>query len=183
MLSKLAASFSTPKKTAHSEKFSSGLRLTVRPFCVATDTAIVFTWMSREFAGPLLAMPHPPQELEEFYTSMIASDFAQPFMGLVNDSPVCQIDIFKTQQDIVSLSYPARPGDYGLQLTLAPLTAQDNMTLLLNISLEHFFSFPQVGRIIVNIEEGDEYLRQLFKKSGFRTLSRTKRGVILLMTP
>jgi hypothetical protein len=166
MLSESAALFSTPKKAPQ--------RLTVRPFCVATDTSIVFKWMSREFAGPLLTMSHPPQELEELYTSMIESDFAQPFMGLVNDTPVCQMDIYKTQQDIISLNYPARAGDFRLQLIVAPLTAQDNMIVLLRTCLEHFFSFPEVGRIIVDMEAGDIYLRQLFKKMGFRSLHEVR---------
>jgi hypothetical protein len=185
MSTKPTASFSTPKKAAHPEQFasglctsflSSGLRLTVRPFCVATDIPIVFKWMGQEFAGPLLARSQPPHELEEFYTSVIESDFAQPFMGLINDTPVCQLDIYKTQLDIISLSYPARPGDYGLQLTLAPLIAEDNMALLLRTCLEYFFSFPEVGRIIVNIEAENEHLRQLFKKLRFRILSDAHNG-------
>lgn len=144
------------------------LRITVQPLCVATDVSIVFKWMSEEYAGPLLNRPQPPQELEEFYTSMIESDFAQPFMGLVNDIPICQMDIYRMQQDVLSLSYPVKPGDYELQLMVAPLTAQDHMLLLLQASLEYFFSFPEVGRIIVNIENGNEYNEQLFKKAGFR---------------
>ncbi|HVU57145.1 MAG TPA: GNAT family N-acetyltransferase [Puia sp.] len=192
MSSKSTALFSTPKKSSHPEKFSPGLctsflplgiertfikelperqlRITVRPFCVATDVSILFKWMSQEYAGPLLARSRHPQELEESYTSMIESDFAQPFMGLINDTHVCQMDIYKTQQDVLSLSYPARPGDYGLQLVVAPLAVQDNMNLLLKTCLEHFFSFPEVGRIIVNIEDGNEYHRRLFKKLGFRSL-------------
>ena len=192
MSSKPTALFSSPKKAAHPEKFSSGLctsflptgiekiftrelpeqqlRIDVRPFCVATDISIVFKWMSQEYAGPLLTRSQPPQELEESYTTMIESDFAQPFMGLVNDTPVCQMDIYRMQQDVLSLSYPARPGDFEWQLIIAPLTVQDHMLLLIQASLEYFFSFPEVGRIIVNIENGNEYHRQLFKKVGFRSL-------------
>jgi hypothetical protein len=80
------------------------------------------------------------------------------------------MDIYRMQQDVLSLSYPARPGDYGLQLTVAPLAVQDNMLLLLQTCLGYFFSFAEVGRIIVNIEEGNEYHRQLFRKAGFRSL-------------
>jgi hypothetical protein len=101
---------------------------------------------------------------------MIASDFAQPFMVLVNDVPVCQMDIYKTQQDVLSLSYSARPGDYGLQLVVAPLAVQDNIVLIIKTCLEYFFSYPEVGRILVNVEEGNEYYDHLFKNAGFRSL-------------
>jgi hypothetical protein len=193
MSTKSSALFSTPKKTAHPEKFSHGLgvsslpsgmernvfvknipeqdlQITVRPFCTATDLPILFKWMSREFAGPLLTRDRPPHELEESYASMIESDFAQPFMGLINDVPICQLDIYKAQQDAISLSYPARPGDYSLQLVVAPLAVQDNMVFLIKACLEHFFSFPEVGRILVNVDDSSEYNNQLFKKAGFRGL-------------
>lgn len=192
MSTKSTVLLSTPKKAAHPGIRSSGLctsflpsgqervfvkeisehqlRITVRSLSVATDISTLFKWMSQEYAGPLLARSSPPQELEESYASMIASDFAQPFMVLVNDVPVCQMDIYKTQQDVLSLSYAARPGDYGLQLVVAPLAVQDNMVLILKTCLEYFFSFPEVGRILVNVEEGNEYYDQLFKKAGFRSL-------------
>src|SRR5882757_7006502 len=122
------------------------LRISVRPFCVATDLSILYQWMSREYAGPLLLRPQPSEELEESYLSMLASDFAQPFMGLLNDVPVCQVDVYKTQQDAISLYYNARPGDYGIHLFLAPLTVQENILILLRTCLEYFFSFPEVDR-------------------------------------
>jgi hypothetical protein len=193
MSTESTALFSTPKKTAHPKKVSSGLcisllptglerevftkeipgqplRITVRPFCVATDVPMLFKWLSQEYAGPLLSMTQPPYELEESYASMVESDFAQPFIGLVNDIPVCQMDIYKTQQGAISLSYPARTGDYGLQLVVAPLAVQDNMVHLIGACLEHFFSFPEVGRIIVDVDAGSEYNKGLFRKAGFRSL-------------
>ena len=185
MSSSPTALFLSPKKAAHPEKtssgscisfLSSGLRFAVRPLCVASDVPVLFKWMSQEYAGPLLTRSHPPQELEESYASMIESDFAQPFMGLVNDVPVCQMDIYRMQQDVLSLSFPARPGDYGLQLVVAPLAVQDNMLVLIRTCLEYFFSFPEVGRIIVNIEEGNEYHRQLFRKAGFRSFCDIRTG-------
>src|SRR5258708_25819053 len=113
-----------------------------------------------------------PRELEESYSSMIESDFAQPFMGMVNNVPVCQVDIYKTLQDAISLYYDARAGDYGLQLVVAPLAIQDNIATLIRICLEYFFSFPEVGRIIADIETKNEWTNTLFKMAGLRWLSK-----------
>jgi len=146
------------------------LRISVRPFCVATDVPILYKWMSQEYAGPLLSHTQPPQELEESYACMIECDFAQPFMGLVNDVPICQMDVYKTQQDAISLYYDARPGDYGIQLVLAPLAIQENMIVLIKTCLEYFFSFPEVGRIVADIDTSSEWTNMLFKKAGFRSL-------------
>jgi len=133
---------------------------------------VVYKWLCREYAGPLLARTQPPHELEESYTCMIESDFAQPFMGLINDAPVCQVDVYKTQQDAISLYYDARPGDYGIQLVPAPLAIQQNMALLVSTCLEYFFSFPEVGRIIADIDTRNEWSTTLFKKAGFRSVQK-----------
>ncbi|MBN9386185.1 MAG: GNAT family N-acetyltransferase [Chitinophagaceae bacterium] len=148
------------------------LRITVRPLCIATDLPVLYKWMSREYAGPLLTRTQPPHELEEFYTCMIESDFAQPFMGLIGDVPVCQVDVCKSQQDAISLHYNARPGDYHMQLVSAPLAVQQNMILLVRTCLEYFFSFPEVGRIVADIDTENEWNNTLFKKAGFRNIQQ-----------
>jgi len=150
------------------------LSISVRALQLATDVPVIYKWMSYQYAGPLLDRDVPPRELEESYSSMIESDFAQPFMGLVNDVPVCQVDVYKTQQDALSLYYPARPGDYGLQLVLAPLAIQNNMVLLVTACLEYFFSFPEVGRVVADIETRNEWTNTLFKSCGFRSSQKIR---------
>jgi len=187
----------TPVRAAFAEELSSGLctsllpsgiergvaftetpdkklRVSVRPFCVSTDVSIVYKWMSQEYGGPLLARVQPPEELEESYSSTIASDFAQPFMALINDVPVCQVDVYKAQQGAISLYYNARPGDYGIQVLPAPLAIQQNMILLVRTCLEYFFSFQEVGRIVADIDIKSEGDTTLFRKAGFRASQKIR---------
>lgn len=148
------------------------LKISVRPFCIATDLPVLYKWMSQEYAGPLLSHLQPPHDMEEFYATMIESDLAQPFMGLINDVPVCQIEVCKTQQDAISLYYNARRGDYRIQMVSAPLAVQENMILLVKTCLEYFFSFPEVGRIVADIDTGNEWSNTLFKKAGARSAQK-----------
>ncbi|HWK02743.1 MAG TPA: GNAT family N-acetyltransferase [Puia sp.] len=150
------------------------LSVSVRALCLATDVPVIYKWMTYQYAGPLLTKDVPPRELEESYSCMIDSDFAQPFMGLVNNVPVCQIDIYKTLQDAISLYYDARPGDYGLQLVVAPLAIQDNIAILIRTCVEYFFSFPEVGRIIADIDLKNEWTNTLFKMAGFRCTQKVR---------
>jgi len=85
------------------------LSLSVKAFDPVADTPALYKWMSLEYEGPLKGRPIPPQALQESYTCMIESDFAQPFLGLINGNPVCQVNIYKTQQDVISLYYDSRP--------------------------------------------------------------------------
>lgn len=144
------------------------LFISVKGLCLTTDVPILYKWMRSQYAGPLLNRDVPPRELEESYASMIESDFAHPFMGLINETPVCQVNIYKTSQDAISLYYDARPGDYGLQLIVGPLAIQDNIAVLLRTCLDYFFSFPETGRFVADIETKNEWTNTLFKMAGFR---------------
>jgi acetyl CoA:N6-hydroxylysine acetyl transferase len=191
MSTKPTVLYAAPKNFDHPEDMSSGLcaslfhsgiergvtskelpeqhlRVSVRPFNVDTDIATLYKWMCQEYAGPLLHRTQPPSEMEELYLSMIESDISQPFMGLINDVPICQIDVYKAQQDAISLYYNARPGDYGIKMELAPLVLQQNITLLLQTCLEYFFSFPEVGRIVADIDMRNDSNQHMFKEAGFR---------------
>ena len=143
------------------------LTISVRTLCVDKDIPVMYHWMSQEYAGYLVERDGPPEELKESYSCMLKSMHAQPYMGLVNDIPVCQLDIYKVQQDAISLSYPARPGDYGLNMLMAPLVIHGNVLLLLKLWLEYFFSFDEVERIIVDVEAENEWLKNLFSHAGF----------------
>jgi len=191
MSTKSTALYATPTNLDHPEDMSSGLcasllhhgiergitskelpeqylRVSVRPFNVDTDVSTLYKWMSQEYGGPLLHRAQPPSEMDELYASMIESDISQPFMGLINDVPICQIDVYKTQQDAISLYYNAKPGDYGIKIELAPLVLQQNIILLLQTCLEYFFSFPEVGRIVADIDMRNDSNEHMFKKAGFR---------------
>jgi acetyl CoA:N6-hydroxylysine acetyl transferase len=143
--------------------------ISVRALSLSTDIPVIYNWVSRDQTHPRSWSTRDAlRELEAAYTSILESDFAQPFMGLVNGAPVCQLDIYKTRQDAISLYYDDRPGDYGLNWLTAPLCQQEHMLALLKACLEYFFSFPEVGRIITDIESGNEWMHILFKKAGFR---------------
>src|SRR5579859_1925428 len=147
---------------------SGNITIGIRPMHPDTDTPIIYHWISQEYAGGLEESNLPPQGLEEAYASMLDSDFVRPFMGLVNDVPVCQLEICKTSKDILSLHYEAGPDDFGLRLLLAPLVNQDHILLLLRMWLKHLFAFDEIDRIVVDVESGNEWLTVLFIKAGFR---------------
>lgn len=120
-----------PGKVALKTLSDSSLSFSVRPLCVPADLPVIYGCMSREYSDCLSPDDMPPPQLEEAYSSILASDFAQSFMGLVNDIPVCQVDIYKTKMDAISLCYEARPGDYGLHLLTAPRAVRNHAVELL----------------------------------------------------
>jgi hypothetical protein len=158
---------SAPGKVILKNNPGSKLSLSLRPLSLATDLPLIYSWINQEYSTSLPAEP-PLRQLDQAYSSIMASDFAQPFMGLVNDVPVCQVDVYKTRLDVISLYYESIPGDYGLHLLNAPQTAPAHEAELLSASIRHFFSFPEVGRIITDVEAGNKQANALMKKLGFQ---------------
>ena len=145
----------------------STLSLSLRPVSLATDLRLIYGWISQGHSAGSPAVDQPLRQLKQAYSSIISSDFAQPFMGLVNNVPICQLDIYKTRLDVISLYYGALPGDYGLHLLSAPQTKRDQEAELLGACIRHFFSFPEIGRIIMDVEAGDKWMNAQIKKLGF----------------
>jgi Acetyltransferase (GNAT) domain len=147
--------------------------LSVRPLSVVTDLPVIYSWMCSQYAVTMPAGLSLP-ELDEAYSSVLASDFAQPFIALINDLPICQVDVYKTKLDAISLSYEARQGDYGLHLLYDAQTDQDRLNQLLRACTGYFLSFPEVGRMVIDIETDNKWMNKLVRNMGFRWRKKIK---------
>lgn len=154
----------------HTYCADSNIHFSVRILQPGRDIPVIYRWMSMEYADSLVARNSPPDRLDESYTCMLESDFTQPYMGLVNDIPVCELDICKARMSLTGIYYPAQKGDYSVNLLLAPLVSQDHALALMHIWMKYFFSFPEVDRIVTDIEKGSEWLHTLFSRAGFSFL-------------
>ena len=149
--------------------------LSLRPLSLDIDIPTITHWMGFERrTDPARNAISAIVQLEEVHASIQQSNIAQAFMGLVNDVPVCQLDICHSRQHELSIYYPAREGDYILNLLMAPLCVQDQMIALLRTTLRYFFAFSEVSRIVTDVEHDNEWIIQLYKKAGFQLAGRTK---------
>ncbi len=128
----------------------------------------IYKWISGESAGHVSLSDPEPGLLREAYSSLLASDAAQVFIGMADDHPFCEIDLFKVRQHAISLAYEDRPGDYYLDLLPAPPTPREHMSELLNHAMGYFFSFDEVRRIMTEADRQYEWMNGLLTCSGFR---------------
>jgi hypothetical protein len=148
--------------------------VSLRPLCLDTDLPIIYKWVNQEYIKGFWPMNGPIQELGQTYSYIMESDFAQSFIALVNDVPTCQVDIYHALQDEASLYYEARPGDYVIHLLMAsPNLVIPNLSLsILQACLSHFFSYPEVKRVIAEPDTENEQDNKLVAKAGFRLLQK-----------
>jgi len=165
---------SAPGKVILKNRPGHSLSLSLRALNLAKDLPLIYEWMMHGYPGSIPADP-PVQQLSQAYSSILASDFAQPYIGQVNDVPICQMDIYRTRMDVISLCYESLPGDYGLHLLNAPQATQDHQAGLLGAAVRYFFSFPEVGRLVTDVEAGDEWMNTLMKRLGFQHHKKIKK--------
>ncbi|MHA4808800.1 GNAT family N-acetyltransferase [Flavitalea flava] len=144
------------------------ITVSARPLSLEGDIPVIYNWLKNEVGGPLKAGKNPPAEFLETYALMQESSCAQSFIGEINTLPVCLLEVFKVREDMISLYYEARPGDYGLRLTMAPLVVQDHAFALIEVFVSYFLSFPEVNRIVAEVDPDKDWINSLFPKAGFR---------------
>jgi hypothetical protein len=137
--------------------------ITIRPFCITRDLAVIGHWETRlQRAGQLVAASY-------LYTG--DSDFARSFMVLVNErTPVCQVDISEAGKDELSECYQARPGDHIVRFLFN--TEKNTIRLLhvkaLQACIAYFFSFPEIKQLVADTDLTEPLHQELVQKAGFR---------------
>jgi acetyl CoA:N6-hydroxylysine acetyl transferase len=131
------------------------------------DMTVIYKWINEGCGGQLPLADQESDLFKEAYSSIQASDAVQVFIGMIDDSPVCEIELYQARQHAISLSFESRPGDYYLDLLSPPSGPHGYMADLLHHSLEYFFSFGEVSRIMAEADINNEWMNELLKSAGF----------------
>jgi len=130
-------------------------------------------WLSREFTrrqAPWVQLPE--KHLRETFCTMLQCDFAQPFIGLINDQPAFLIEICDGDKHCDGLEegpHVFASGDHSIRLILSPTAINTRFfsQYALLSSLEHFFSYKQVQRIVWVLHEKDRHNINLASQLSF----------------
>jgi hypothetical protein len=151
-----------------SKKFpDKGYHLSLRRFCISTDMQAIYHWAwKKDSAANLLASS---------YTYTNESSFARSFMVFMNEStPVCQVDICRSQQDDICDHYKAVPGDFVIRMLihLQKKKPKQFYVDVLKTCLEYFFLSPEVERVIIEPDVENERYNDLVINTGFHFQQR-----------
>lgn len=145
--------------------------ISMRPFCSDTDMPVIKKWINEDCGGQIF-LDQEPDLLADSYCGIADSDAAQIFIGMVDDSPVCEIEIHKVSQHAISLAYEAKEGDHYLDLLPTLSKPQPHMSELLSNAMEYFFSFGEVNRIVAEADINNEWMNTLLRSAGFHFYKR-----------
>lgn len=160
--------------------------ISLRLLCLTVDLPVIYNWLPWEYTRHLKKEAHIGH-LHEIYSGIAGSGTAQSFMVLMNNTNLAQADVYQATTDDISLQYQVKPGDYKLQLLIKPerLLLGNFSICAIRATLEFLFSFQEVNRIIMQLDE-NEYLNSKMEKTGFvfskKTATRQKTARLYICT-
>jgi hypothetical protein len=150
---------------------SENYTLTIRPFCVTTDMEVLYGWLEQQMGMQFWKKDSPRQELLQSYTDILESTYSQSLVCLLDNRPVCQMDISQAPYNEVFMYLDAGKSDYAMWLIMSPyVTVRNAYSNIVKSCLEYFFSFEGPERIITYLPAHDEWSNHLLKNAGFEYL-------------
>jgi hypothetical protein len=145
----------------------------LRPLSLPADWSIISKWMTRELARSTTPpWQVPVKYLLETLSMMLQCDFAQPFIGLVNDQPGFLIEICDGEKQMTEYEAGyilAEKGDHMINIMTSPtvINTRNWLAYSMYTSLRYFFSHLQVNRIVWLLHEREIHFINLANQLGF----------------
>lgn len=156
--------------------------ITMRPLRLPGDWPYINKWLHREFGRRFSSLTQLPDKyLRETLSIMLQCDFAQPFVGLINDHPSFLVEICDGDKQCDGLeggAHTFQPGDHVMRLLLSYPVMHTRYwsEYALYHSVNYFFSHQQVKRIVWQLHEKDKFYVTLATQAGF-TVCPCRSGV------
>ncbi|MFL5743506.1 MAG: GNAT family N-acetyltransferase [Niastella sp.] len=148
------------------------VNLALRPLSLPHDWPYVSKWLQHTIGRRVTTITHLPHKyLRETYAIMLQCDFAQPFVGLINQQPAFLVEICdgdKQCDGVEAGTHLFKPGDHVMRLILSHTAIHTRFWSehALFSSLAYFFSHQQVKRIVWQLHEKDKFYINLANQSG-----------------
>jgi hypothetical protein len=157
------------EKTFKKEHLTIGLR----PLSLPADWGDMGNWYYDEFSNGMVPVSRISiNYMQETFSAMLQCDFAQPFMGLLNNSPAFVIEIYDGRKQADGMEegpHVFEQGDHIIRLVLSQtvIAMPSFAEYALLSSLDYFFSYLQVNRIVWELNEKDQHYTYLANRLRF----------------
>jgi hypothetical protein len=173
-----------PKRPVFVKTFSQEeYTLSIRHLCVTTDMETVYDWLDRQLGVRFWTVDGPRPELMQCYIDILQSDHSQSLMCLMDERPVCQLDVGKAAINEVFMYTDVLDGDYSFRAIVSPyVDVRNAYGNIIKTFLEYCFSFRHVQRVLTYLPASDEWTNHLLETAGLTYLDtqRTLQGAVNL---
>lgn len=156
-------------QTVFSKKITGLGIISIRPFQLEIDTPMLHSWVTQSYAKYWGMLEKSLEEVRAEYQEIENSPHHHSYIGLLNDTPVFLMELYKVSEDLVANYYNAQEKDYGMHVLVAPVKKRIPQFTwhVFSTIIDYFFSLPQVERIVVEPDVNNQKIHMLNKKAGF----------------
>ena len=141
-----------------------------RPLNLSTDLSLLHVWVNEAYSMRFWQMNGAINVLQETYSAILQHDSAHSFIGLINNQPGCQIDLYAVQADELAGHITAEEGDCGLHLLMCPPRQMQRgwSKVLLQEFIRYYFLFNEANRLYAEPDQDNHAANQLAINVGFQ---------------
>ncbi len=152
-------------------QFETELNATIsfRSLQLRTDIDFLHDWVNRSYTKRFWQLNGSKSLFYNTYQSLLANLNAHSFIGLCNDKPVCQVDLYNVSADELKDHTAHEPDDCGLHLLMLPpeQMCKGLSLCMLKHFIHFFFSFPVSARLFAEPDRENSFANRLAVKAGF----------------
>lgn len=147
-----------------------------RSLDMSLDGDRIYRWINKAYAQKFWQLSGSRAVMENLYRGILKNPLVHSFIGLVGETPVCQVDLYAVSADELAGHIPAFPGDCGLHLLMCPPREMQKgwSTYSLRVFQEFYFSFSEAQRLFAEPDQDNHMANQLAINTGFRFLGKVE---------
>jgi hypothetical protein len=143
-----------------------------RSLDLSQDLELIHAWVNKTYAQRFWQLAGSVGMLENIYGTVLANPMVHSFIGLVDEKPICQIDVYAVQADELAEHIDVQGEDCGLHLLMCPPREMQKgwSYYALRVFQEFYFSFEQAKRLFAEPDRENRAANQLAMNTGFHFL-------------
>lgn len=148
---------------------TSNSTLSFRSLDLDIDLYMIYDWVNKSYSRKFWQLNGSRQLVKNTYETILKNPNAHSFIGLINNKPICQIDIYRLSADELSQHVQASLNDCGIHLLmLPPKQLQKNWSFFaLKAFQDFYFSFSESNYLYCEPDVENDMANQLALKAGF----------------
>lgn len=149
--------------------------VTFRTFSLQ-DIPLIHQWVNAPYAAKFWQLKGYSRDvLQEMFSKTLQHPSRHMLIGLYNDKPVCEIDVYHIHSDELYPHIPnASRDDCGIHFLMAPPreTFKGLSVLMLRAFMDAYFSYPFAGDLYAEPDELNALANRLAVNAGFSFLKK-----------
>lgn len=131
---------------------------------------MIHQWVNMDYTKAFWRLAIDKQQLYALYYSIQRNSNGHSYIGLLDEQPICQFDVYRILADEIKKHIPATENDCGFHLLMAPNEKPISglSVAIVHTYLSYFFGFPEATVMYAEPDIRNHRSNRIVQRAGFR---------------